>query len=52
MRILVLLSFVFIVGCSNSLDDLNEFIEQQKKLRVKPIDPLPQLKPHEGSFFQ
>lgn len=47
MRILVLLTFVFIVGCSNSLDDLNEFIEQQKKLRVKPIDPLPQLKPHE-----
>ncbi len=47
MRYLILLMFVFIMGCNNSINDLNEFVAHQKTLQVKPIDPLPQLKPHE-----
>ncbi len=39
--------FVILVGCNNSVDDLNQFLELQKNRPVKPIDPLPQLKPHE-----
>lgn len=42
-----LLIIMFVTGCSNSIDDLNQFISQQKSRPVKPIDPLPQLKPHE-----
>lgn len=47
MKYIVILLFVFLVGCNNSLSDLNEFMDHQKTKPVKPIDPLPQLKPHE-----
>jgi len=47
MRSLVILMFLFLIGCNNGFDDLNEFIAHQKTKPVKPIDPLPQLKPHE-----
>ncbi len=42
-----MLVLIFLSGCSNSIDDLNQFIAQQKSRPVKPFDPLPQLKPHE-----
>lgn len=44
---IMLLMLFMLTGCSNSIDDLNQFIAQQKSRPVKPIDPLPQLKPHE-----
>lgn len=47
MKYIVIMSFVFLVGCNNSLNDINEFMAHQKTKPVKPIDPLPQLKPHE-----
>lgn len=48
MRIIVILSlFTILFGCNNGLDDINEFMERQKNIPVPPIDPLPQLKPHE-----
>ncbi len=47
MKYLVLLFFFVLVGCNNSLSDLNDFVDHQKTLQVRPIDPLPQLKPHE-----
>ncbi len=47
MRNSVILMFLFLMGCNNGFDDLNEFIAHQKTKPVKPIDPLPQLKPHE-----
>ena len=43
----VLLLFVFLVGCNNNIDDLNDFLAREKTKPVKPIDPLPQLIPHE-----
>lgn len=47
MKYSVLLLFIWLVGCNNSLSDLNDFVDHQKTLQVRPIDPLPQLKPHE-----
>lgn len=47
MKRYFLLMFLFLMGCNNSFNDLNEFIAHQKTKPVKPIDPLPQLKPHE-----
>lgn len=46
-KLLVSLSFLLLFGCSNNVNDLNEFIAHQKTKPVKPIEPLPQLKPHE-----
>lgn len=37
----------FLAGCNNNVNDLNQFIEQQKNRPVKPIDPLPQIRPQE-----
>ncbi|MCX7544672.1 pilus assembly protein PilP [Marinicella gelatinilytica] len=46
MKIVYLLIMVtFLAGCQNSLDDLNEFIDRQKSKPVKPIEPLPEIKP-------
>ncbi len=48
MRIFTLLVLAsFLLGCNNGLDDINEFMERQKSIPVPPIEPLPQLKPHE-----
>jgi len=48
MRLIALLFLcILLVSCNNNLDDLNAFMERQKSIPVPPIDPLPQLKPHE-----
>ncbi|MEZ5472455.1 MAG: pilus assembly protein PilP [Marinicella sp.] len=39
--------FLLLAGCSNGMEDLYDFIERQKTIKIPPIDPLPQLKPHE-----
>ncbi|KAA3642622.1 MAG: pilus assembly protein PilP [Proteobacteria bacterium] len=41
----LLIMVVLLAGCQNSLDDLNEFMDRQKAKPVKPIDPLPEIKP-------
>ncbi len=46
-RLLVLTLFISLGGCNNNIGDLNDFIARQANKPVKPIDPLPQLKPHE-----
>lgn len=46
MRLLiVLMTVVLLSGCQNSLEDLNEFMARQKDKPVKPIEPLPEIKP-------
>lgn len=48
MKNIGLLMFVFLLSaCHSGMGDLQEFIDKQKTIRVPPIDPLPQLKPHE-----
>ena len=47
MKKSIVLLFLFLLGCNNNFNDLNEFIAHQKTKPVRPIDPLPQLKPHE-----
>ena len=46
-KVIILLLFLLLLGCNNNFNDLNEFIDRQNAKPVKPIDPLPQLKPHE-----
>lgn len=43
----ILIVLVFIGGCNNGMEDLKDFMERQKNIPVPPIEPLPQLKPHE-----
>ena len=48
MRLIIAVLFtVILAGCQNDLNDIKEFMERQKNIPVPPIDPLPQLKPHE-----
>lgn len=46
-KMFVGLLFLMLIGCNNNINDLNDFIARQKTKPVKPIDPLPQLVPHE-----
>lgn len=43
---MILLS-VLLVGCQNSLDDINTFMEREKSKPVKPIEPLPEIRPQQ-----
>ncbi len=44
--LLILLPMI-LVGCTSGMEDLHDFIERQKTIKIPPIDPLPQVKPHE-----
>ncbi len=46
-KVVIILLFLFLFGCNNNVNDLNEFMAHQKTKPVKPIDTLPQLKPRE-----
>ncbi len=44
---ILLLSVLFISACTSNLDDLNRFIANEKNKPIKPIDPLPEIRPME-----
>lgn len=46
-KLMILTSLLFLSGCINSLSDLHRFIENEKSKPVRPIDPLPEIKPME-----
>lgn len=45
--IVYIFMFLMLSGCNSGMEDLEEFMERQKSIPVPPIEPLPQLKPHE-----
>lgn len=48
MRVCICITLLFLLtGCNNGLKDIDDFMDRQKNIPVPPIDPLPQLKPHE-----
>ncbi len=48
MKTLAMILFsILLVGCQNSLDDINTFMDRQKSQPVKPIEPLPEIRPQE-----
>jgi type IV pilus assembly protein PilP len=48
MRYVLLSCLVLVLtGCNQGMSDLNDFMDRQDNIPVPPIDPLPQLTPHE-----
>lgn len=52
-RILLMLSATaLLAGCSGGMDDLRNFVEQEKAKKPGPIEPLPQIQPYENFTYQ
>lgn len=42
---------LFVIGCSNEVNDLNEFIAQTKASSVGSVRPIPQFKPYQNFTY-
>lgn len=50
--LLVTLGMLMLSACSADMSDLQQFVEQEKRKKPGPIEPLPQIQPYESFTYQ